>query len=209
MKPTLKTTRVSLFALPLAIFGGVATAGGLAEPVAAPAPAPILAPAPVPVGSDWTGFYAGGQLGYGQVEADELDGDTDGATYGVHAGYLYDLGSVVLGGELDLDGTNIENDTDGVAELDTVTRAKLRLGYDAGDWLPYVTAGIAQARVSSDVDAIDGDDTGGFGGLGVEYRLSDSLRIGGEVLRHQFDDFNDSGIDLEATTASARVSFQF
>ena len=209
MKPTLKTARLSLIALPLAIVGGMATAGGLSEPIAAPAPAPIPAPVPMPVGSDWTGFYAGGQLGYGKVEADELSGDTQGATYGVHAGYLYDLGSFVLGGELDLDGTQIENDTDGAADVDTITRAKLRLGYDAGDWLPYVTAGIAQARVSSDTDAIDGDDTGGFGGVGVEYRLSDSIRVGGEVLRHQFNDFNDSGVDLEATTAAARVSFQF
>ena len=212
MKTTFKTVRTGMLALPLTLLGGAAFAGGLAEPIAAPAPAPAPIPAPVPVrtGGDWTGFYAGAQLGYGQVDADELTGDTDGALYGVHAGYLYDLGSWVLGGELDIDGTNIENDTDGVAELDTVARAKLRLGYDAGQFLPYVVGGIAQANVSSDaLAAIDGDDTGAFGGVGLEYRVSDSLRIGGEVLQHQFDDFNDSGVDIEATTATARVSFQF
>lgn len=207
MKSTFISARSSMFALPLIAFGSVATAGGLSEPVATPAPAPAPVPAPVPIGSDWTGFYAGGQLGFGQLEADPLD-DPDGLTYGAHAGYLYDLGNIVLGGELDLDGTEIEDETADVA-LDTVTRAKLRLGYDAGDFLPYLTGGIAQARTSSGTAAFDGDDTGGFAGLGAEYRISDGIRIGGEFLRHQFDDYNGSGVDIEANTATARVSFQF
>ena len=211
MKPTFKTARSSLFALPLIVAGGMAAAGGLSEPVAAPAPAPIPAPVPVAVGTDWTGFYAGAQLGYGQLDADAIDTagvDVDGATFGAHAGYLADLGSWVLGGELQLDGTNIES-SDSTAldlEVDTITRGLLRVGYDAGDFLPYLTAGIAQARTSG---AVDGSDTGAAYGLGAEYRVSPTIRIGAEVLQHQFDDFDDSGIDVEATTAAARVSFQF
>lgn len=207
MKTTFKTVRASMLAAPLAVIAGMASAGGLSEPVPAPAPIPV-APAPVITGSDWTGFYAGAQLGYGQLDADELTDDPEGLTYGAHAGYLYDFGQWVIGGELDLDGTDIEDEDVGV-ELDTVTRAKLRVGYDAGNWLPYITGGIAQARTSSDVDALDGDDTGAFAGLGVEYRLSPTIRLGGEVLQHQFDDYNDSGVDIDATTAAARVSFQF
>lgn len=207
MKSTYKTARSSMIALPLVLIGGIASAGGLAEPVETPAPAPIpAAPAPVMMGSDWTGFYAGGQLGYGIVESDALTDDGEDLTYGAHAGYLYDFGQWVLGGELDIDGTEIEQD--GV-EVDTVTRAKLRAGYDAGDWLPYITGGIAQLRTSSANPAFDGDDTGAFGGLGLEYRVSPSIRVGGEVLRHQFEDYNGSGSDIDATTASARVSFQF
>ncbi len=207
MNTTFKTVRTSMLAAPLALAAGMATAGGLAEPVEAPAPV-MVAPTPAPVmrGSDWTGFYAGGQLGYGWVESDALTEDAEDLTYGAHAGYLYDFGQWVLGGELDLDGTEIEQD--GV-EVDTITRAKLRAGYDAGDWLPYITGGIAQLRTSSAVDAFDGDDTGAFGGIGVEYRVSPSIRVGGEVLQHQFEDYNDSGEDIDATTATARVSFQF
>jgi predicted porin len=159
-------------------------------------------------GSDWTGFYAGAQLGYGQLDSDALTEDPDGLLYGAHAGYLYDFGQWVIGGELDIDGTDIEDETAGV-ELDTVTRAKLRLGYDAGAWLPYVTGGIAQARTSSTAAGFDADDTGPFGGVGVEYRLNPSMRIGGEVLQHQFEDYNGTGVDIDATTAMARVTFQF
>lgn len=208
MKSTLKVARTSMFALPLVLIGGVAAAGGLAEPVVTPAPAPIPAPAPVAVGADWTGFYAGGQLGYGELDNDALDDDTSGAVYGVHAGYLYDLGSVVLGGEIDYDATNIESDAPGAGvELDSVARAKLIAGYDAGQFMPYIAAGVAQATTSG---AVDGDGTGNFAGLGVSYSYSDQIRFGAEVLQHQFDDFDDvDGLDIDATTATARVSFQF
>lgn len=206
MKTVFKIARTSMLVAPLALAAGMVSAGGLSEPVATPAPAPApIAPAPVMMGSDWTGFYAGGQLGYGQLDSDALTEDPDGLTYGAHAGYLYDLGSWVLGGELDLDGTEIEDETADVA-LDTVTRAKLRVGYDAGNWMPYLTGGIAQARTSG---AVDGTDTGAFGGLGLDYRVSNSIRVGGEVLQHQFEDFDDTGIDIDATTVAARVSFQF
>lgn len=206
MKTTFKIVRTSMLAAPLIAAAGIASAGGLTEPVTAPAPIPV-APTPVPVApiSDWTGFYAGGQLGYGQLDSDALTEDPDGLLYGAHAGYLYDFGSWVIGGELDIDGTEIEDETADVA-LDTVARAKLRVGYDAGNWLPYVTGGIAQATTSGSLDA---DDTGSFGGVGLEYRVSDSMRVGGEILQHQFDDFDDTGIDIDATTATARVSFQF
>ncbi|WP_296425787.1 porin family protein [Yoonia sp.] len=209
MKQTVKMARTSILALPLVMMGGIAFAGGLSEPIATPAPVQVVpAPVPVRVGSDWTGFYAGAQLGYGQLDSVALTEDPDGVTYGVHAGYLYDLGNIVLGAELDIDGTDIEDVTADV-KLDSVTRAKLRLGYDAGDWLPYITAGVAQARTSSGAAAFDTDDTGGFAGLGVEYRVNSGMRVGGEVLQHQFNDYNDTGVDIDATTAALRVSFQF
>ncbi len=204
MNNTFKAARVSILAAPLAIAAGMASAGGLADPVVVPAPTPMPAPAPVMMGSDWTGFYAGGQLGYGQVESDALTEDGEDLTYGAHAGYMHDFGAWVVGGELDIDGSEIE--ADGV-EVDSIARAKLKVGYDAGDWLPYATAGVAQLNVSDAADN-EADDTGNFAGLGVEYRVSNSMRVGAEVLQHQFDDF-DGGDDIEATTAAARVTFQF
>lgn len=202
---SIKTITFAAATVSMALSAGMTSAGGMAEPVTVSAP---IAPAPAPVvmSSDWTGFYAGGQLGYGLIESDALTDDGEDLTYGAHAGYLHDFGSVVLGGELDIDGTEIEQD--GV-EVDAITRAKLRIGYDAGDFLPYLTGGIAQLQTSSDVSAFDGDDTGGFVGLGFDYRVSPTIRVGGEVLQHQFEDYNDSGEDIDATTVAARVSFQF
>ncbi|WP_439156340.1 outer membrane protein [Yoonia sp.] len=200
--------RTVAIALPLIMAGSFATAGGLAEPVETVEPVTVMTPAPVRVsGSDWTGFYAGAQLGYGQLEADPALDPTepDGAIYGVHAGYRYDLGNIVLGAELDFDGTEIEV-TNPALELDSIFRAKLSAGYDAGAFLPYLTAGYVEAETSG---AADGTTDGDFYGLGVAYKMNNNLIIGGEVLQHDFDGGVLGGANLEATTATARVSFQF
>ncbi len=209
MKMTSKFARTSMLAAPLALAAGMASAGGLSEPVAAPAPAPVaVAPAPVMMGNDWTGFYVGGQLGYGQLDAniDTTPTDPDGALYGVHAGYNYDFGSIVLGGEVDYDLTDISLDTPN-SDVDGVLRAKAKLGYDAGAFMPYITAGYAQAQTSDD---LDGETDGTFAGLGLSYMMSDSIILGGEVLQHQFEDVADNaGVDVDATTLTLRASFKF
>jgi len=124
-------------------------------------------------------------------------------TYGVHAGYDYDFGSFVFGGELELSGLDV---SDGGVDVESVARAKLRAGYDAGDFLPYITAGIAQVNTGG---ALNADDTGAVYGVGLDYALTDTLRLGGEVLQHEFDDFDGGNEDFDATTAAVRLSFQF
>lgn len=196
----------ALIAAPLSAVAGYATAGGLSEPVAAPAPVPVAAPAPVSTGRDWTGFYAGGSLGYGALDVPGVDGDFEGLTYGAHVGYNYDLGNFVVGGELEAAFTNdfVNDGTD--LELDQVLRAKVRAGYDAGVYLPYVTAGWAQATV--DGGAADLEDDGYFYGLGLDYAITDDVILGGEVLRHEFEDFDGAG-DVTADTFGLRVSYNF
>ena len=190
----------------LALTSSSVLAGGLNEAIQPATIAPVaVAPAPVAVGSDWSGLYVGGSLGYGQVEADSFADDTEGALYGIHGGYLYDMGALVLGGELEYELTDISDSATGI-DFDSIARAKVRAGYDAGALLPYATAGFAQAYTSG---ALDADDTGYFAGLGVDYQVTPNLRVGAEVLRHQFDDFNGGGTDIEATTASLRVGYSF
>ncbi|MDR9483273.1 MAG: hypothetical protein RI538_10920 [Salibaculum sp.] len=82
----------------------------------------------------------------------------------------------------------------------------MRAGYDAGTWLPYLTAGAAQMTFSG---LIDDSDTGSFYGVSVDYRVGNDIRVGAEVLDHQFDDFASSGFDFDVTTVAARVSFEF
>lgn len=71
--------------------------------------------------------------------------------------------------------------------------------------MPYVTAGIADL----DVDGLNLTYTGDLYGLGMDYKYSESSRIGGEVLQHEFDDFGGSGLNIDATTAALPVSFDF
>jgi opacity protein-like surface antigen len=218
-------SRLSL-AAGAALLAAPAFAGGFSPVVATPtpvAPAPVISPAPVtPVstGSDWTGFYVGGQLGYGSLSIDDdaetFDEDFTGALYGVHAGYMYDFGRIVAGAELDWDASNINVDVAGSADgvdLDSVARAKLRLGYDAGRFLPYVTAGYARAMLSSDDDATDAllDDSydGHFYGIGAEYAMNDRFSVGAEVLRHDFGDTPLEDFDTDVTTVSLRASYRF
>lgn len=202
-----------VFSAVLAGLSGPALASGLEQSAPdsfAPAPPPVTAPAPAPApGGNWTGFYGGVQLGYGsindQTEPEVFGDDFNDATYGAHIGYLYDFGQIVAGAELDIEGTNLEDSATGL-EVDRLVRAKLRLGYDAGRLLPYVTAGAVQATTSGFAEL---DDTGGFVGVGLDYQATDSMRVGAEVLQHRFEDFDDTGIDFDATTVSARVSFTF
>lgn len=197
----------ALIAAPLTAAGSFVQAGGLAEPIVASAPTPVLsAPAPAPAGRDWTGFYAGGSLGYGDVDVDGVDEDFNGATFGGHVGYNYDFGSFVVGGELEAMGTNDFTADDAALELDNVLRAKVRAGYDAGAFLPYITGGYAQGTVGTAGD--DLEDNGYFYGVGVDYALSDTITVGGEYLRHDFEDFDDVA-DVEADTFALRVSYNF
>lgn len=190
----------ALAAAPLA--AAPALAGGLNEPQAAPIVSAPPAPA-MPVSGDWGGFYAGGQVGYGDL-GDDFSGD--GWLGGVHAGYNWDLGNFVLGIEGDYDVADIAIATGG--SLDSVARLKLRAGYDAGRALIYATGGAAHATAS---DGLGGDpsDTGWFLGAGLGYQVTDSFILGAEVLSHQFDDFDGTGADVSATTATLRASFRF
>lgn len=188
-----------------------AIAGGLDPVVVTPAPVVPVAPMPM-VDLGWTGFYAGGQIGAGQFDTESDDDGFDGlegsgGLFGVHAGYLYDFGTLVLGGELDYDATSFEFDDDEDSEIDSVARLKALFGYDAGAFMPYLTAGVASA--SADVDGDDLSDSGSFYGLGAKYAVSDNVLIGGEYLTHQFDDFDDQDVDIDVDTLSLRVSYKF
>ena len=107
----------------------------------------------------------------------------------------------MLGGELDYDSTDV--DLGGAATIDSVTRLKARFGYDFGLALGYVTAGVA------DVDTSIGSESGEFYGIGVAYQVTDNFTLGGEILDHQFDDIEGSGVDADATTFTIRGSYRF
>lgn len=167
----------------------------------------VVALAALPAASfaqDWSGPYAGVQIGGSDIDtsgAADLTGD--GNSFGAFAGYNIVNGTVVYGGEIDYDGT--EYVLDGTTnEVDSTTRLKGRVGADVGGGLIYGALGVVWA--SSDQL---GDDTGLFYGFGYDYPIGNNLALGAEILQHEFDDYNDSSIDVSVTTFKARLSVQF
>jgi outer membrane immunogenic protein len=155
------------------------TAAASAADLGAPAPAPIYTKAPMIAPWSWTGFYLGGNVGYSwghqSATVTDLAGDplttsgTDlnGVIGGGQIGYNYQINSIVLGIEADIQGSGqrgdssfalpgspcgpnaiacfptpatLGDDTDKLGWFGTV---RGRLGYAAGRWLPFVTGGWA------------------------------------------------------------------
>jgi opacity protein-like surface antigen len=150
---------------------------------------------------DWTGAYVGGQVGWLDVEPDGFDSSDDTA-YGLHAGYDYDFGNWVVGGELEYDWTDLAV-AGGAANVDSVVRAKLKVGYDFGRTMAYAVAGAAE------VDTTLGSETGGVYGIGLAVAVTDNLAISGELLRHDFSDIGGSGIGATADSYNLRASWRF
>ncbi len=176
----------------------------------------VLAPAPMPINAspNWTGFYAGGQLGYADVDlsAGGNSIDEDGLIGGLVGGYDYDLGNWVVGAGFDYDWTDVTFSGGGLTlDVDSIWRAKLRGGYKIGNGLLYATAGYAkmEASASGFGVAVSGDDDGYFVGAGYDHLVTDNMSLGGELLYHEFDDFESSGVDAEVVTAQVRATFRF
>lgn len=188
---------LTIVALTSIAMASVAFADSPTEPPIEPA---VIAPFPVDTSPNWTGFWIGGQLGVANVSANQGLGDEDGFIAGLIAGYDYDFGAFVLGGGLDYDVL----DTDVGITGESVFRVRLRAGFEIGQGLLYGTGGYAQA----DTDSLGSDD-GYFLGAGYEYLVSPRFSYGGEVLFHEFSDYSNTPIDVEATTFQVRGTFRF
>ncbi|KIN71711.1 outer membrane protein [Sulfitobacter guttiformis] len=150
----------------------------------------------------WTGGYAGLQYNDGDFElsdgVDSASVDVDG--FGIHGGYLYDLGQYVVGGELSYDRLS----ADGSDEDVDLTRLRGRVGYDFGKFMPYATLGIAN------ISADDLSETGLTFGIGAEMLVTEKFSVGLEYSRSQFNDIDDvDGLDGDLDLIQLRGSFRF
>ena len=140
---------------------------------------PIL---PAAYAANWTGFYLGGQAGYGWgdnhgaynfgtpdgvVASGALKRDAQGVIFGAHAGYNQQLESdLVLGVEASVDGTtlikreniaasNLNGDQAALVSMvqsDIQGSLRGRAGYAFGRLLPYVTGGLAIGHFGTQSD---------------------------------------------------------
>lgn len=193
-----KALILSATALSMGLATAPVFAGGLAAPVVETTP--VVAPAPAPmVGSVWDGWYGGAQIGGATL--DDGPNDDDGVYGGLHLGWNNSYNKFVYGFELD---ANAADATLGGNDVNHLARLKAKAGYDLGRSMIYATAGGAQL----DLDGA-GDDLGYTAGLGYDYMVTERTSVGLEANYHFFDDFNDSGNDIEGTTVGAKVSFHF
>ncbi|WP_428515234.1 outer membrane protein [Roseovarius sp.] len=192
-----------LFAAAFAVCAAPAFAGNLTpvqDDVVAPPPPP-----PAAVTPNWTGLYGGVQLGYNNLDSNISGGD-ETVIGGLFVGYDYDFGDFVLGSSIDYDFTDAEVSTapNPQVDLENIFRAKLRAGYKLGNGLIYGTGGYAKAFTDN-----LGDDDGYFVGAGYETMVTDNFSLGGELLYHEFDNFNGTNADVEPTTVQLRGTFRF
>ena len=156
---------------------------------------------------DWNGFYAGVAFGYSSGDADasydilpvpDFSMAPSGWFGGVAAGLNATVGSgLVVGVEADLSLADITDTVPGLMPGETVTSTtdwtgslRGRLGFDAGDFMPYVTGGVVFAHaIASASDVVAEDDavlTGAIVGAGVEFAVTDTITVKGEYLYSSF-----------------------
>lgn len=162
---------------------------------------------PVPV-YNWTGFYAGGILGY--VGADFENniptnpgptGDAGGFTIGAQVGYNYQFApSWALGIEADVSFQDIEGSSAaGSFEEDWMATLRARGGYTFSRYFVYATAGVAFTHRESSVGGSSGDDTiaGLAAGFGVEGKFNNRWSA---KLEYLYVDVPDDSFTAGATT---------
>ena len=170
----------------VALFGFAGAASAADLPMRAAPPAPVIAAAPL---FTWTGFYVGGQVGYGWnandndivlptgyvVQSGDFGDSGDGFLAGVHAGYNVQLGSFVVGVEGDIEGVFGDDDDDLVIvgpgggvftdygfagnALDWQGSIRARAGFAFDRALIYATGGFAFAGISDGFGIRGSDDT--------------------------------------------------
>ena len=73
--------------------------------------------------------------------------------------------------------------------------------------LVYGSLGAAQANAT--VGGVELSDTGFVYGVGFDYAVNERWTVGGEVTQHDFNDFDGTTTDFDATTVKAKVGLRF
>lgn len=201
------------------LLGGVAalalSSGAFAADLIVDEPAPTV----LSSGTDWSGFYAGFNVGYGAgtIEATDLglEEDTNGFFGGVQIGYNFQADNIVFGIQSDLALSGVENDDEDPADsLDWFGSTTGRVGVALDTILPYVKAGIAYGAGTGTNNDIEDTQTsvGWTAGLGVEVALSDSMSLFAEYDYYDFGTatFNfGADVDVDTTLHAVKAGLNF
>jgi outer membrane immunogenic protein len=200
--------------------GLLALAGAAAAADLPPGAAPYYkAPAFVPPPYIWSGFYIGinGGGGFGSSTWDSAGGfNTSGGVVGGTIGYNYQVGPAVLGVEGDIDWSGIKGTTTnagcpaGCTTSDSwLSTVRGRLGYAAGRFMPYVTAGGAFGNINASTPGLAGGSATNAGwtvGAGLEFAIAGHWTAKAEYLFVDLGNFN-CGTGCFPGAATDNVSF--
>jgi outer membrane immunogenic protein len=181
----------------LALTTSSAFAADLGQPYykAPPAP-PVVAP------PSWTGFYLGIEGGWGWAHAEQSDAtgfdsgrfNVNGGLVGGTFGYNWQVNQIVLGLEGDGSWADIHGSTAGIglgcdltcsAKLDALGTVRGRFGVAFGNFLPYITGGLAVGDIHGTESLLgsgSSTEVGWTAGGGIEAKVSDAWSIKAEYL---------------------------
>lgn len=169
----------------------------------------------------WDGAFVGVFGGYAGGEATSpIDFDLNGYLAGVNAGANFTLGGGIVAGIVgDLAWSNITDDEvfapPSAFDVNWVGSIRGRVGYDAGAFMPYLTAGLAFANTA--LTAFNGNEVGSnthFGwtvGAGLEVKATDNLSVD---LAYRYSDYGAAtyGVtawDFNAHQVTAGLNWHF
>ncbi|MCU0825855.1 MAG: porin family protein [Tabrizicola sp.] len=184
------------------------------KPFSALAVTALIALLPVAAqAQDWTGPYVGVTLGHGTGDVTNpltSTFDLGGEAYGLYAGYLYQNGSLVYGGELAYQSAAVDLDALPGQGFDQLVDLKGRLGYAAGPVLFYGVLGYSSNRYAIPEGTSRGD--GPAFGLGLDYQLSERVMLGAEYMSRSMKNGLSGGVnpvESDISTLSVRMALRF
>ena len=201
------------------IFAGAASAADM------PARMPVKAVPFVAAPYNWTGFYVGGNIGYGWASTSaDVGGSTNmnGFIGGGQIGYNWQMNNLVLGLEADFQGSNERANATGAIGLVAITATERvryfgtvrgRIGYAWDRFMVYATGGYAYTNIGLDVTATapgpitatassNSTKSGATIGAGVEWAFAGPWTA---KLEYLYIDTGTQAVTLLGVTDNARI----
>ena len=148
-------------------------------------PRPYAAPPVAYIAQNWSGAYIGGNIGYQFGRTSIFTMEPSGLMGGVQAGYNWQFGQFVVGGETDFQFSAAE-ETFAPYKFSNpwFGTARARLGYALNNILFYGTGGLAYGKGKLDYFGVNEEHTlGGWTiGAGLEVGLTPHVSVRAEYL---------------------------
>jgi len=164
-----------------------------------------------PIRFGWDGGYIGLGVGYGWLKDTDyqftppLDDEGQDVIAGIHAGYNWQYGNFVVGGELEALNLDLTYENFDFITIKHAIALKARAGYA---WDRYLITGHA-GGVWASTNFMGLKDWGWVAGGGVDYALTDEITVGAQYSHYEWKEFDGTLIDATIDKVTARVGLKF